>query len=954
MLETTDGAELDALAEHHAAGHHGASMSLRASLARAAVRSRLFETTIDAPSFGRYRWLRPLGKGGMGTVVVAEDPLLDREVAVKLVEADDPRLRARVVREAQAHARVAHPNVVAVYDVGVADHRVYIVMELVHGDDLRAWITAAPRSWREIVAVYLAAGEGLAAVHAAGLVHRDMKPANVVVGPDGRARLIDFGIARAMVDPSGADPSSDAIDAGATFGDRAGTPAYVSPEQLVGGTVDARADQFSFCVALWEALAGARPGGAAAVFGISEGPWPPPPPRGTPVPPAIWRALARGLAAEPEHRHPSMAELLSALQRAAPSRRRRLAWIGGAAAAIGVFGVGWPLVRAQDDACAEIGRPGRALWAGEARAAVEDHLARTATGLGEAAWPRVDAALDEYARAWEHERTAACASEGPTPDGAPARCFAWGLTTTQQLVTELARTDAARLGGLVDRVLHLPSPTRCRDPIALAVEPPLPPRALQPEVEAARLELAEVDRSLRIADFATALAQAEALVADADAWDFAPLRAEVALRIGRAHAELGAWAEARAAFEHSHALAEPAGYAAVASESAAALAELLAVRLGEPAEAGAWSKRALAAARATAEPLLVTDAEWSIAAVEVALGHYTAAEGLYEGLRARLRRECPEPCASLVDVEVQLSLVHDRVGNRDAATAHARAGVELAEAAYGRVHPSTAAAHNQLCIALDTDGRSAEAAVECTIAVDITREIFGDEHAETATALAMLGSVEALIDVSLARRHLGEAYAILVRTLGPDHPNTLAALSNRGLLDRTDGDLVAAEQAFSIALTLLAATESPDPLALATLHHNEATVLIDLERDDEAIEHLQQTLELRRAVGVDATQLAMTLTQLGGALWRRGRADEARDALERAMATESDQVDPFNRALLRYYLAGSLAESDRPRALRLLADALRELEVDPSDELGLAAECRRLAAKLRARDRAPR
>jgi tetratricopeptide (TPR) repeat protein len=215
----------------------------------------------------------------------------------------------------------------------------------------------------------------------------------------------------------------------------------------------------------------------------------------------------------------------------------------------------------------------------------------------------------------------------------------------------------------------------------------------------------------------------------------------------------------------------------------------------------------------------------------------------------------------------------------------------------------------------------------------------------------MLGTVETLLDVPLARRHLDDASAVLARTLGPTHELTIAALSNRGLLDRTAGDLVAAEQAFSTALARLSTAEAPDPLALATLHHNEATALIDLDRDADAVEHLEHTLALRRSVGVDTTQLAMTLTVLGGALWRIGRVDEAREALERALATEPDVDDPNNRAVRRYFLAGSLAGSDRPRALRLLADAIRLLEGEPDRDLGLLAECRALAGRLRDEDR---
>src|SRR5690349_19726204 len=149
---------------------------------------------------GRYRLERVLGKGGMGVVHAAYDPELDRLVALKVLH--ESRGQARLVREAQAMARLRHPNVLTVHDVGVSDDRVYVTMELIEGTTLRAWQTTATRSWREIVSMYIAAGRGLAAAHDAGIVHRDFKPDNVLIGNDGSVRVADFGLARAGENPS--------------------------------------------------------------------------------------------------------------------------------------------------------------------------------------------------------------------------------------------------------------------------------------------------------------------------------------------------------------------------------------------------------------------------------------------------------------------------------------------------------------------------------------------------------------------------------------------------------------------------------------------------------------------------------------------------------------------------------------------------------------------------------
>src|SRR5215470_6274154 len=194
--------------------------------------------------FGRYEVLRHAGAGGMGDVYAAYDPELERNVALKLLRPGTAGARAaELKREAQALARLAHANVVAVHDVGTSDGQVYVAMELVEGPTLRAWLAEKPRTAVEILAVFDAAGQGLSAAHGAGLVHRDFKPENVLLGADGRARVTDFGLA---------------VAAGAA-GELAGSVPYMAPEQLQGEAVDARADQFAFAVALYEALYGERP-----------------------------------------------------------------------------------------------------------------------------------------------------------------------------------------------------------------------------------------------------------------------------------------------------------------------------------------------------------------------------------------------------------------------------------------------------------------------------------------------------------------------------------------------------------------------------------------------------------------------------------------------------------------------------------------------------------------------
>ncbi|HEX8821716.1 MAG TPA: protein kinase, partial [Archangium sp.] len=212
---------------------------------------------------GRYLVLEKLAAGGMGVVYAAYDPELDRRVALKLLRAtalglDAEEGRQHLLREAQAMARVSHPNVVPVYDVGTFDQQVFLAMELVEAQTLRQWMQAAPRTWRQVLALFLDAGQGLAAAHAAGVVHGDFKPENLLVGTDGRIRITDFGLAHT------ATPGEDATPV------TGGTPAYMAPEQLASGArANARTDQFSFCVSLYEALYGERPFAGSSVRDLS-------------------------------------------------------------------------------------------------------------------------------------------------------------------------------------------------------------------------------------------------------------------------------------------------------------------------------------------------------------------------------------------------------------------------------------------------------------------------------------------------------------------------------------------------------------------------------------------------------------------------------------------------------------------------------------------------------------
>ena len=301
---------------------------------------------------GRYLIIERVGSGAMGVVYGAYDPELDRRSRSSSsrrseVGREDAG-RARLLREAKAMARLAHPNVIAVHDVGIFDGQVFLAMEFLGGGTLKSWLGASPRHWREVLDAFVAAGAGLAAAHAAGLVHRDFKPENVLLDRDGRPRVVDFGLAREAA--AGAQDGTDAVGFAATAessgnhletltrtGTIMGTPAYMAPEQLVGDATDERTDQFSFCVALYEALYGERPFHGESLLqllhNVSEGDLEPVP-ENREVPTWIRRAVLRGLKADPAQRWPSMAPLIAALEDDPAARHRRRLLAGGASALV--------------------------------------------------------------------------------------------------------------------------------------------------------------------------------------------------------------------------------------------------------------------------------------------------------------------------------------------------------------------------------------------------------------------------------------------------------------------------------------------------------------------------------------------------------------------------------------------------------------------------------------------
>ena len=512
---------------------------------------------------GRYEIREALAEGGMGAVYAAYDPQLGRKIALKFVRVRGRNpsalrdARERLLREAQAIAQLSHPNVVAAHDVGTADGDVFIAMELVDGAHLRQWLEDKPRSFADKLAVMIDAGRGLAAAHHAGLVHRDFKPSNVLVGNDGRVRIVDFGLARPLrggpdvdvtpehdLEMSSSGPlSAQLTEAGMILG----TPQYMSPEQFSGADVDAKSDQYSFAVTLYEVMYGERPfrapTRAALEAAVRAGR--PVPPAGVHLPAWLRRVIERGMATSPAARYPSMDELLADLGRDHARGRRRLAIAGAAVVVLGGAGaIAWSGLHARSAPCAGAGDEVAQVWNAGARAKLQAAFAATGRPYAAQLLDRVAALLDARAHDWTTMRIGACEATRVRGEQSEAlldlrmRCLDRRLAELRTVTDVLGAADASTVDRSVDAVLGLERLDACADPdyVRSAFPPPTDPARVH-QIAALRERLDRANVMVNTGDYKGALAIAKQASGEAEATTYAPVIAEAALRLG--------WAEAR-------------------------------------------------------------------------------------------------------------------------------------------------------------------------------------------------------------------------------------------------------------------------------------------------------------------------------------------------------------------------------------------------------------------------
>jgi serine/threonine protein kinase/tetratricopeptide (TPR) repeat protein len=825
------------------------------------------ETLVPGDRVGRYIIIGVLGKGGMGVVYAAYDPELDRKIALKLLHVklsagmQPTEARSRLLREAQATAKLSHPNVIVVYDVGMYLDQVFLAMEFVDGTTVAAWLRAAPRGWREVLKLFTAAGRGLAAAHDAGFVHRDFKPENVMVAADGQIRVMDFGLARQVEDGkdrkatprTGTPPRRGPIqlppEASGPLGSRLslvspseafgivtgevwdpaltragsmmGTPAYMSPEQFADGATDGRTDQFSFCVATYEGLYGERPFSGKTIFGLTGNVMAGnviPAPAGTKVPPWVRRVLLRGLRPAPDERWPSMRALLEALEKDPAVRRRR--WLTVAAVAASLLAVAAGVKRAGDSQrsfCAAAPEklvdvwelpPKRGSPETPRKLAVRNAFLASGKSYAGSTFRAVSGIFDRYVRAWAAMYTEACEATHVRGEQSAEvldlrmSCLQERLGGVRALTQLFSEADGEMVGKAVEATNALGTLDRCADVKLLraVVKPPEDPQ-LRKRVEQLRQETATI-RALRDAGrYKAALGRAERLGGKARETGYSPLLAESLELLGVLQVFAGDAKTAETTLEEAMWAAEATHHDQLAGEISVELMWVVGYLQSRFEEGKRWGHLAEAHVRRIG-------------------GNQVLEASLLNNLGILLHRQ------KKLD---------------EALTAH-RKVLAVREKLLRRDHPDVALTLGNIAIVLDDLGRLEEA----------------------------LSSLD-------------RATAIVQKELGADHPELARHLSNRGEILNKLGRHQEATSSFERSLKIARAELIPGhPIFLYALT-GLGKSRIGSRDPDRAIEALEQTLEIDRLHAAEPFKMAEARFALAQALSQRNRGrDRAIRSAQRA------------------------------------------------------------------------
>ena len=871
------------------------------------------ESLKEGLEFGRYRIVRQIGSGGMGTVYKAFDPTLDRTVALKVLhdKVEDVEAEQRLLREAQAMARLSHPNVVTVHDAGMKDGRPYVAMELVEGSDLRVWLKSTPRGWREILDQFVAAGDGLAAAHAVGLVHRDFKPGNVLVGRDGRVRVTDFGLARAaesadwegleastasptmpLTAPDGSSPLETPLT---QHGMVLGTPAYMAPEQALEGRADHRSDQYAFCVSLYVALFGGHPLGKtsslpdfAARMASEE--------TRTPsgdhqVSARVVDAIMKGLSRSPEDRFPSMNALLDTLRRDPAQRRKR--WLAAAAgvavAAVAVGIISFTVYRRQ--LCGAGDAYAAEVWNPDRRARLETHFASVAEGLGSEAVEAVTSRLDNYTGRWATIHRQACVATRIRGEQSEAlldrqmACLRRRLREADHLLVLLEAGGRDLANSALEAVLGLDVPEVCADSTALVERLPLP------ENEATRAALTELEDRLAAAkaeqlagDYQTALDRLTEMAPETRELGYPPTLAEVLILKGFVEAELGLGDDAERSLREAFGAAEQGRDDRAGAVAAGNLMWVTGYLQNRFEEAERWSDLASAKIeRLGGDETVAADFADMRAGVLLREGrHREAIEVQERAVELMSRINGPES----IDVAMAMTTMGNAlssIGDYSGAIESYEKSLALKESFVGPRHPTLGFTLASLSQAYASLGEYEKAADLSRRSVEIFETVFGTDDPQLATPLNNLAySLEGLGQFDEARATHERSMEIVAASWGPDHFQIAISLLNLSSLEKQAGDFEAALEASRRAGEILTAAFGTDHPLYAYAANNIGVFLMDTGQPAQGIVHLEKALAIRITSQTDPVLIAVTRFNLGRAQWEAGQRELGRRSVAEA------------------------------------------------------------------------
>jgi tetratricopeptide (TPR) repeat protein len=897
------------------------------------IRSRKPKYLERGTLVGRYVIVERLGEGGMGVVYSAFDPELDRKIAIKLLQAKPASgssggEQAWLVREAQALARLQHPNVVAVHDVGtLPGDQVFVAMELVDGMTMRSWLKAEARSWREVLPVVRAAGAGLAAAHTAGLVHRDFKPENVLVGKDGRVRVMDFGLARLRRgdEPSSMDspppsPMSDGSMESAKSplsidlthaGQVVGTPAYMAPEIYDGHPADARTDQFAFGVTMFEGLFHARPFDRKDLSASRSAPPRPKIPPDAKVPAKLQRIVLRAIAIDPALRFASMDELLAELSRD-PLAARRVMKIGAGIAAVAALAGGgvFALVRPHGPRCT--GAEGRlaGVWDAPTRQTSQQAFAATKKPYAAKSFEGVAHALDDYAKHWSAAVTESCEATRvrgeQTEEVLSLReaCLDQRLEELRAFTALVAQGD----GGLVDKgdkaVFALEPLAGCANIAALRA-PGLPP----PEIRAKALEqqkkLADAKAQMIAGNYLAALTAAKRATDGALALHWEPIAAEALQVRGASLLAVGNSAEAEQALEEATWAAMRGRRDDLVAHCALMAAAVTSDSLGKPQDAQVLADLGNAAATRFGPSVELDVFRFSsLGMLAAERGDLNTAVALYDKANSLSDKVFGKDSAPIVSIEGDYATTLSRAGMYTQAVPHYEHSLALRIASVGPEHPDVALILSNLGLAYRHTGQYQKAHESYAKALAMREKLFGARSpvlVPTLDNFAELLSIEG--DNVAAIQMMARTQSLARFVPGELHPVYHQVLTDYGDIMTTAGRLPEAHAFYDQAIALETKTQSNILPATRTSQANLALV----ERKwAEADKYAQQAIDgFEAAGGKDNPGLWRPLTSLARAKIGAGNAAAARPLLQRALAiaqkaqVSDDDIAPTKDALAK-------------------------------------------------------